>query len=115
MAGTLTFLNRRDAKRIHLNTEGVGELLNSDDVRAFITSIAEQVLAKAQADAPVVSGAYRAGLHVEQETSDRVVVRVRGSTDHDWFVEAEHGTLARALGVARAADAATDARRKPTQ
>lgn len=99
--GTLTFLNRADARRIRLDHEGVGQLLKSDAVRAFITTLAAEVLREAQANAPVETGAYRDGLHIEQETTDRVVVRVRGNTDHDWFVEAEHGTLSRAMDAAK--------------
>lgn len=97
MAGTVTFLNR---KGIVLNNNGIRELLSSKDVRAYLTTLAEEVLAKAEADAPVHLGDYVAGLHIEQSTTDRAVVRVRGNTDHDWFVEAEHGTLARAMDAA---------------
>lgn len=88
--GTLTYLNRK----------GVRELLKSDGVRADLTARAQAVLQEASMHAPVVSGAYRDGLHIEQETTDRVVVRVRGNTNHDWFVEAQYGTLTRALDVA---------------
>lgn len=95
--GTLTYLNRKGVK---LNGRGIRQLLNSDGVRKHITTLAEQVLQEAIATAPVASGAYRDGLHVEQGTTDRVVVRVRGNTEHDWFVEANHGTLARAMGMA---------------
>jgi hypothetical protein len=109
--GSLTFLNRRDAKRIQLNHEGIGELLKSDDVRAFITSIAEQVLARAKADAPVVSGAYRDGLHIEQEETDRVVVRVRGTPSTTGRRGRPRHPVS-ALGAARVADSATDARRR---
>jgi hypothetical protein len=85
---------------IKLSDIGMGELLNSDDVRSALTERAQQILAKAKADAPVDTGAYRDGLHIEQATTDRAVVRVSGSTDHDWIVEAKTGNLARALDAA---------------
>lgn len=97
--GSVTFLNRKGVK---LNHAGIGELLKSEEVRIYITRVAMDVWARAQATAPVDSGAYRDGLHIEQEETDRVVVRVRGNTDHDWYVEAEHGTLARAMDAAKA-------------
>ncbi|WP_235738995.1 HK97 gp10 family phage protein [Nocardioides alcanivorans] len=93
------------AKSIHgwkLNSGGIAELLKSDKVRAFTTARAERVLAAAKASAPVDTGAYRDGLHIEQVTTDRAVTRVQGGTDHDWVVEANTGNLAKALGSAGA-------------
>lgn len=98
---TVTFLNR---KGVQLNGPGIRKLLNSKEVRDYLTRLAEDVLQEATATAPVWMGDYIEGLHIEQSTTDRAVVRVRGRTQHDWFVEAEHGTLARAMdaaGVAR--------------
>lgn len=89
------------ATRTRLNSAGMRALLNSADVRAELTERAERVLAKAQADAPVATGAYRDGLHIIQDTTDRAVVRVSGGTDHDWIVEANTGNLARALDAGR--------------
>jgi hypothetical protein len=86
--------------RIVENHQGIGELLKSAEVRAALTARAERSLAKAKADAPVKSGEYRDGLHLVQDTTDRAVVRVAGSTQHDWYVEATHGVLARALDAA---------------
>lgn len=94
---TLTYLNR---KGVQLNGAGIRALLKSQGVRRYLTTLAEEVLQEAQANAPVVSGDYRDGLHIEQATTDRAVVRVRGDTDYDWFVEADHGTLARAMDAA---------------
>lgn len=98
---TVTYLNR---KGVQLNGHGVRVLLNDPGVRRYLTTLAEGVLSEAERTAPVWEGFYREGLHIEQATTDRVVVRVRSNTDHDWFVEADHGTLARAMdaaGVAR--------------
>jgi hypothetical protein len=86
---------------VHLDYEGMGELLRSAGVRAALTARMERVLETAKANAPVKTGAYRDGLHLEQRTTDRAVVRVAGSTDHDWLVEADTGNLARSLGTAR--------------
>ena len=86
--------------KVTLNHGGMDALLKSDEVRSARTERAEKVLAAAKANAPVASGEYRDGLHLEQDTTDRAVVRVKGDTDHDWVVEAKHGTLARALDAA---------------
>ena len=86
--------------KVRLNSAGMKALLNSAGVRAELTRRAGPVLAAAQASAPVDSGAYRAGLHIEQHTTDRAVVRVKGGSDHDLVVEARTGNLARALDAA---------------
>lgn len=89
------------AVRIKLNTREMGNLLKGSKVRADLTSRMERALAHAKATAPVDTGAYRDGLHIEQATTDRAVVRIAGSTDHDFIVEADHGILARALDQAK--------------
>lgn len=84
-----------------LNSGGIGELLHSGEVEAMLSGKMAAALSTAQANAPVKTGAYRAGLHLEVvQHPTRVVVRVAGSTDHDMIVEADHGTLARALDAA---------------
>lgn len=88
------------AVRVELNHGGMRDLLNSPGVRAELTRRAERVLARAKPTAPVESGEYQASLHIEQDTTDRAVVRVVAGTDHGMAVEANHGTLARALGAA---------------
>lgn len=87
--------------RFDLSYDGIGDVLRSDETRRELTSRAERVLAAAQAGAPVVTGEYQHGLHLEQITTDRAVVRVAGSTSYDWFVEAETGNLSRSLDQAR--------------
>jgi hypothetical protein len=87
--------------KVTLNDRGIGALLKSDGVRAELTKRAEQVLAQARSTAPVKTGAYRDGLHIEQDTTDRAAVRVKGGTDHDWIVEIKTGNLARALDAGR--------------
>lgn len=87
--------------RITINPAGIRELLNRAETRAMLTEKANRVLAAAQAGAPVESGAYKASLHVEQGTTDRAVVAVVAGTDHAFVVEANTGTLRRALDAAR--------------
>lgn len=83
--------------KVTLNGKGVRQLLNSSGVRRMLTAKADNVLAAAEANAPVVSGDYEASLHVEQATTDRAVVRVVADVPYGWAVEADTGNLARAL------------------
>ena len=85
------------AATFKLNHAGVGELLKSASVRSILASKAEAVLAAAKASAPVATGAYRDGLHIEHDTTDRAVERVVGGSDHDMIVEANTGNLAKSL------------------
>lgn len=87
--------------RIDLNSRGMAELLKSDDVRDALTQRAERVLAAAQADPHDESGAYEAGLHIEQATTDRAVVRVVSGDFKGHILEARYGILARALDAGR--------------
>lgn len=87
--------------KVTLDHGGMRGLLLSGEVRSELTKRAESVLSAAKDSAPVETGAYRDGLHIEQATTDRAVVRVAGSTDHDWIVEATTGNLARALDAGR--------------
>lgn len=84
-----------------LDYEGVGEVLRSPEMQREMASRAERVLAAAKAGAPVATGEYQAGLHMEQVVTDRAVARVAGGTDHDFIVEANTGNLARSLDQAR--------------
>ena len=86
--------------KIEIHSAGIEEILTSAGVRSMLTDRAERVLAEAKANARVDTGEYRDGLHIVQDTTDRAVVRVAGSTDHDLVVEAETGNLARALDAA---------------
>ena len=87
--------------RFKLNHRGMGDVLKSRGVRRDLTVRMDRVLAAAKSAAPVATGEYRESLHLVQATTDRAVVRVAGGTDHDMFVEAETGNLARALDQAR--------------
>lgn len=88
------------ATRTKLNSRGMAALLKSGEVRSFVTERAERVLAAARDAAPVASGEYRDGLYLEQDTTDRAVVRVKSEVPYGLVVEANTGNLARALDSA---------------
>lgn len=89
------------AAKVKINPGGMGELLKSAGVRGFVTERAERVLSAAQSSAPVgETGDYKASLHIEQDTTDRAVVRVVADVSYARIVEANTGTLSRALDSA---------------
>ena len=89
-----------DGIRIKLNHGGMAELLKSAEVRSALTQRAERVLAAAQADPHDDTGDYEAGLHIEQDTTDRAVVRVVSGDWKGHILEAKYGVLSRALDAA---------------
>ena len=86
--------------KVKLNHGGMADLLKSDEVRSALTQRAERVLAAAQADSHDDTGAYEAGLHIEQATTDRAVVRVVSGDWKGHILEAKYGVLSRALDAA---------------
>lgn len=88
------------AARVKLNSPGMAALLKSGEVRSFVTERAERVLAAAKADPHDDTGAYEAGLHIEQDTTDRAVVRVVSGDRKGHILEANYGILSRALDSA---------------
>jgi hypothetical protein len=82
------------------SSRGMKDILNSGAVRDMLTAKAESVLGAAKATAPIASGAYLESLHIEQVTTDRAVVRVVADVPYATAVEADEGTLARALDSA---------------
>jgi Bacteriophage HK97-gp10, putative tail-component len=87
--------------KVTLNRRGIGNVLLSRTVRDDLTDRAGRVLARAQALAPVATGAYKASLYIQQDTTDRAVVRVVAGVAYAMVVEANTGTLSRALDAAR--------------
>jgi hypothetical protein len=87
--------------RVNLDHPGMAAMLKSAPVRAELNRRAQRALAAAQSSAPVDTGAYRASLHIEQDTTDRAVVRVVADDPKSVFVEADTGNLARAIDAAR--------------
>lgn len=88
------------ATRVKLNSPGMAALLKSGEVRAFVTERAERVLAAAKADPHDDTGAYEAGLRIEQATTDRAVVRVVSGDFKGHILEAKYGILSRSLDAA---------------
>ena len=89
------------ATRVKLNSAGMKALLNSGEVRALLTSKAQPVLAAAKADPHDDTGAYENGLQIQQDTTDRAVVRVVSGDYKGHILEARYGILSRALDQAR--------------
>jgi hypothetical protein len=89
------------ARKVKLNHRGMADLLKSPQVRAELTRRAQPVLAAAKADPHDDTGAYEAGLHIEQATTDRAVVRVVSGDWKGHILEAKYGILSRALDQAR--------------
>jgi hypothetical protein len=88
------------SSKVKLNSGGMKDLLTSNDVRDMLTERAERVLAAARSSAPVLTGTYQSSLHLEQDTTDRAVVRVVADAPHSHVVEANTGNLASALDSA---------------
>ncbi|NVM97826.1 HK97 gp10 family phage protein [Arthrobacter sp. SDTb3-6] len=75
------------------------EVLNSAPVVGIVTGVAHKVEAEAKAAAPVDTGEYRDGIHVEvKRRGKRTVAVVVASSRHSMIVESRTGNLARALG-----------------
>lgn len=88
---------------VKLNHSAIQEYLDGDHgIEAMLREHAEKVLAAAKQDAEgyVVTGNYLAGLEISSDHTDRLVYRVKGTAPHSHLVEANHGTLSRALDSA---------------
>lgn len=71
-------------------------------VEALVDDVSDDALKTAQKNAPVDSGDYRDGLHIEhRESRFRRVSRVVGSDDKTLLIESKIGNLARALKAAK--------------
>jgi len=86
------------ALKIKLNHGDMAKLLKSDQVRPPLTEIAEKMASRARSSAPVDSGAYRDGISVESDTTDRAVERIVAHDYKSSIIEARTGNLKRALG-----------------
>ena len=87
--------------RIELDHPGIGQMLKSGGVRAELTRRASQILAAAESHAPVDTGAYKASLHLEQDTTDRAVVRVVADDPKAAILEARQRILGSAIDAGR--------------
>lgn len=87
--------------RVSLNHAGIQSYLDGGGgVRELLHASAERVLAAAQADPHDDTGAYEAGLHIEEDHTDRLVVRVVSGDWKGYILEANYGILSRALDSA---------------
>lgn len=84
------------AARIKLNSAGMSDLLKKFSTRPY----AERVLAAAQADPHDDTGDYERGLYIEEDVTDRRVVRVVSGDRKGHILEADYGILSRALDSA---------------
>lgn len=80
--------------------DGMNVLLRSDGVRKHLRERAERVASAARQNAPVVTGAYRDGIGVWEDQTDRAVVRVGSTAPHAHLVEARTHNLLSALDAA---------------
>ena len=77
-------------------------ILRAPGVEALVDQAAERALGAARIDAPVKTGAYLAGLHIEHHDSRyRRVADVVGSDPKTMLVESRTGNLARSLKKAK--------------
>lgn len=91
--------------RVTINHREVGRMLRAEGpyhgIRTMLTEKMQPVLAAAKADPHDDTGDYERGLHIEQATTDRAVVRVVSGDWKGYILEARYGILARALDSAR--------------
>lgn len=81
-----------------LNHAGIQSYLDGNHgVSEMLHAKAEEVASRAKSSAPVDSGAYRDSIHLEEDRTDRLVVRVVADVDYAMVVEADTGNLARSL------------------
>lgn len=84
-----------------LNNKGLAELRCSPGVQAELERLMERAKTQARASAPVESGDYKDSLEVTVDVTTgarpRARARLGSSVDYAMQVEAEHGTLNRAL------------------
>lgn len=84
--------------RVKLISKGVEELLKGSAARKALEPEVQQALDRAISSAPVASGEYQSSIHVEWDTTDRLVGRVVASAPHAMVVEANTGNLNRSIG-----------------
>ena len=87
---------------VELNPRFFETVLRQPKVEQLVDAAEERALAKAKADAPVDTAAYRDGLHIEhRESRFRRVTRVVGDDEKTMLIESQTGNLARALKAAK--------------
>lgn len=84
------------------NSAGWRRLLRSRGAQDATNTAAERVAARGKANAHVATGAYRDGIHTEEDpTPNRARTIVTSDVPYAAFVEARDNTLLRSLGEGR--------------
>lgn len=81
---------------VRLISSGVAALLNSGEVRAYLHTLAEEVLSNAQSRSPLgdpAGGHYQDRFVIEDDTTDRAVVRIGNTSDYAAEVESRYQVL----------------------
>ncbi len=87
---------------VKFNEKFFQKLMDSAEVRSLTVAAAQKALATAQANAPVDTGEYKAGLQVKVEKHrDRTVAIVEGTDPKTLLVESKTGNLKKALRAAK--------------
>ena len=88
---------------VEFNPRFFETVLRQPQVEALVDGTGDRALGIAKATAPVDSGDYRDGLHIEHHDSRyRRAARVVGGDDKTMIIESKTGNLARALKAAKA-------------
>jgi hypothetical protein len=87
--------------RVRLNSRGMRALLNDPGVRTDLHRRGERVADRARSTAPVDEGTFQGSFTVEDDTTDRPVVRIRTTDPKGAIKEARFRTLTSALDAAR--------------
>jgi hypothetical protein len=88
--------------RVRLFPKGMIEMLSSRDAADEMLRRARNVAGQAKANAPVVSGEYRASISAEiHKGPTRVVGRTIANVEYAQKVEAQHRVLGRAIDAGR--------------
>jgi len=87
---------------VEFNPRFFETVLRQPGVERLVDSVGAAALAAAKANAPVDSGDYERGLHIEHhESRYRRTTRVVGSDPKTMLIESKTGNLARALKAAK--------------
>lgn len=89
---------RMRIKKIVVHNTAVKALERDRGVQAEVHRKADRVLDRAQSIAPVLSGAYRDNLHIEDQPDGSV--RVVSDLEYSMSVEAHDGVLAKSIDAA---------------
>lgn len=88
--------------KVTLNHHNIGRVLTADKTYNALEGAGEKVLQNVKDAAPVDTGTYRDGLHLERALTDRAVVRVVSDADYGLAVEARDAPMA--IGLMRSRD-----------